>query len=198
MHDPMSSRLIAEALNHLRGELHPAILNHSVRVHLIASHLGAESLDADDQLALAVASLFHDSGTAEIYNGDLRFEVEGANAAVRFLHASGYERLATTVWQAIALHTSPGIAEHMQPVIRYTRLGVLEDFGHGIVEVPDRSELDMALAKYDRLDIEEVLGRAVVSQALRNPAKAPTASWPGQLLAAHVADPDRPGINPAF
>ena len=190
---------MAQALLHLRGVLHPAILNHSIRTSLIATHLGGGALTEDEQDDLTIACLFHDSGTAEMYNGDRRFEVEGAAAAVNFLDAIGWAPArCAVVWRAIALHTSAGIAEHGEELVRLTRLAVLEDFGSGTVEIPDRAALAEGLRAYERLDIEEVLGRTVVAQALENPRKAPRASWPGQLLAAHLANPDRTGINAAF
>ena len=43
----------------------------------------------------------------------LRFEVDGANAARDFLRKYGVpESSVEMVWDAIALHTTPGIPEH--------------------------------------------------------------------------------------
>ena len=58
-----------------------------------------------------------------------------------------------------------------------------------------RAEVENVLP---RLDIEKVLGDAVVSQAVAKPAKAPKASWPWCLLVAHEANPSHKGVNPAF
>jgi hypothetical protein len=57
-----------------------------------------------------------------------RFEVDGANAARDFLrhHGIGEEDIAT-VWTAIALHTTPGIPQHMHPVVALVTTGVEMD-----------------------------------------------------------------------
>jgi hypothetical protein len=53
-------------------------------------------------------------------------------------------------------------------------------------------------SRLHRLDIEKVLGDAVVDQALRNPNKAPAASWPNNLYKSHMEDSGWNGINRAF
>ncbi|MFJ9043448.1 HD domain-containing protein [Streptomyces sp. NPDC102347] len=186
---------------YVRAILHPAILNHSVRVWLLADHLGRQQgLEGEEREALAVACLFHDAGTAAAHDGPQRFEVEGADAASTFLTDHGWpEPLVRQVWEAVALHTSPGIAERMGTLPRLVRLAVLADFGRtGLIGSGDRETLARALARIPRLDIETALGDAVVAQALRFPDKAPPSSWPGGLLAAHRAHPDGTGVNPAF
>ncbi|MFI8203505.1 HD domain-containing protein [Streptomyces sp. NPDC085937] len=186
---------------YVRDILHPAILNHSVRVWLLADHLGRQQgLEGEEREALAVACLFHDTGTAAAHDGPQRFEVEGADAASTFLTDQGWpEPLVRQVWEAVALHTSPGIAERMGTLPRLVRLAVLADFGRtDLIEAGDRETLARALDRIPRLDIETALGDAVVAQALRSPDKAPPSSWPGGLLAAHRAHPDSTGVNPAF
>ncbi|MEW2511146.1 HD domain-containing protein [Streptomyces sp. NPDC046870] len=187
------------AYEHVRELLHPAILAHSIRVWLIAdSAVGRQSaLAAQEREALAVACLFHDAGTSSVYDGPQRFEVEGADAAAGFLAKRDVDPdLRRQVWEAIALHTSPGIAERMGPLTRFVRLGVMADFGSSTGVVPE--DLRAALEQFPRADIEIVLGDAVVAQAVRRPRKAPAASWPGALLAAHFADPSHRGVNKAF
>jgi hypothetical protein len=65
-----------------------------------------------------------------------------------------------------------------------TRLGVLADFGAPVGG--SGAERMAAEARYPRLEIERELTGAVVAQALREPAKAPAASWPHGLLRAHL------------
>jgi hypothetical protein len=187
------------AYEHVRDVLHPAILAHSIRVWLIADHAAGSlsPLSPEQREALAVACLFHDAGTATIYDGTQRFEVEGADAASGFLTERGIEpELRRQVWEAVALHTSPGIAERMSPLTRFVRLGVTADFGSGTGVIPQ--DLRAALREFPRADIEVVLGDAVVTQAVGRPSKAPASSWPGGLLAAHLADPEHTGVNEAF
>ncbi|MFF1847709.1 HD domain-containing protein [Streptomyces sp. NBC_01550] len=189
------------AYAHVRSLLVPAILNHSVRVWLLADHLARrEGIDAPERESLAVACLFHDVGTAHQHDGPQRFEVEGADAASAFLSRHRWPApLIKGVWEAIALHTSPGIAERMGRLPRLVRVGVRADFGATeLIGTDDEDRLASALALFPRLNIESVLGEAVVAQALRCPGKAPSSSWPGGLLAAHLANPEHSGVNPAF
>ncbi|GGK20428.1 phosphohydrolase [Streptomyces camponoticapitis] len=188
------------AYAHVESVLRPAIVNHSVRVWLVADHLGRrQGLEEREREALAVACLFHDAGTADAYDGPQRFEVEGADAASDFLSTYGWpEPLVQQVWEAIALHTSPGIAERMGTLPRLVRLGVLADFGATDLSGADDRQLSASLARFPRMGIEAVLGDAVVEQGLRCPGKAPKSSWPGGLLAARLADPGHTGVSPAF
>lgn len=109
-------------------------------------------------------------------------------------------------WLAISLHSSGGIAERMSGMVRAVRLAVRADFG--TYPVPDLGGLGPGLASADgwdmlerelpRLDIEKDLGDAVVRQCLHRPEKAPSSSWPGNLLRAKREEPDWDGVNKAF
>jgi len=185
--------------------LHPAILNHSIRVYLYSLDLAQKQkstyADSPGIPLLFVACMFHDIGTSTSFDGPHRFEVEGADAAVS--HLSKYnisESSAHQVWQAIALHTSPHIAERIGELPRLVRAGVLRDFGR--VAFGEQKEVDGKEQKlealYPRLEPEKILGDLVVEQAVRNPGKAPMASWPGVLLQAKRANPDWEGVNKGF
>jgi hypothetical protein len=180
------SELVITAEETMRAALHPSIFNHTMRVLHLARHLPQH---APDQEALAVAVLFHDSGTIDENNGEQRFEVEGADAAARFLEGWEWtpERI-RPVWEAIALHTSAGIAERFGPLAQLVRAAVLIDLGRTEMPIASAS-LDAQLARYARLDIDRVLPAAVVAQALERGAatKAPPFTWPGALVAEHLA-----------
>jgi hypothetical protein len=61
-------------------------------------------------------------------SADERFEVDGANAARDFLRNHGIaQQDIETVWTAIALHTTPGIPQHMQAVVALVTAGVEMD-----------------------------------------------------------------------
>ncbi|MGA5134119.1 HD domain-containing protein [Streptomyces olivoreticuli] len=168
---------------------HPSIANHSIRTYLWALREAARremtpTADFDADL-LYYACLLHDLGTADAHDGPLRFEVEGADAAGAFLAGRGLSpEQIDVVWEAIALHTSPHIAERRGPVTMLTRLGVLSDFQD---PEPDDKAVKAAIEeRYPRLNIEAELADAVVSQALRRRGKAPDFSWPGGLLRTHL------------
>ncbi|WP_210603426.1 MULTISPECIES: HD domain-containing protein [Brevibacterium] len=174
------------------------MFNHSLRTYLYARHLAAVDDQDFSEDALFAACLFHDAGTVEDFNGDQRFEIEGADAAARFLDVEGWTPAEIEpVWEAIALHTSAGIAERFGTLPRYLRLGVRVDFGdHDLLGAPD--VLADAEAAFARLDIERILSELVVAQATVRSQKAPPATWPGELLRAHLADPDSDLPNRAF
>lgn len=185
--DPIAVQALELATTHE----HPAVLNHSVRTYLHATATAARSnIDYSADL-LFLACILHDIGATDAYDGAKRFEVDGADGAAAFLTEQGMGAAdVDQVWEAIALHTSPHIAERRGPVTMLTRLGVLADFGAGSTGGTDRATIEQ---RYPRLDIERVLAGAVVAQALRNPDKAPASSWPGGLLRAH-----REGSGSAF
>ncbi|MEY9996121.1 hypothetical protein ABIE67_008153 [Streptomyces sp. V4I8] len=177
----------------------PAIVNHSIRTYLWAVLAGerrgmAPGTDYDDDLLFYACSL-HDLGTSDAHDGPLRFEVEGADAAAELLTAEGLDAARVDlVWEAIALHTSPHIAERRGPLTLLTRLGVLTDFGQETIDDPAvREEVERL---HPRMGIEQELTDAVVAQAVRRPEKAPLHSWPGGLLRAHLDAASHPAAQP--
>ena len=87
-----------------------------------------KGLSYDPEL-LYIGAMFHDMGLVPPYSSpDLRFEVDGANAARDFLRAYGIgDADVEQVWDAIALHTTPGIPEHKKPVVALVTAGVEMD-----------------------------------------------------------------------
>ncbi|MFA6083577.1 HD domain-containing protein [Mucilaginibacter sp.] len=110
------------------------IYNHSLRVFLFASLNGQRNKAQYDPELLYVSSIFHDLGLTKHYSSpDLRFEVDGANAARDFLKGHGLPKESIQlVWDTIALHTTIGIAEHKEPEVALMYSGVgLDVMGEG-------------------------------------------------------------------
>jgi HD domain len=123
------SKLAREATELVRGTESPLLFNHSIRVYYFAALAGKKrGLKFDTEL-LYIAAIFHDMGLTPRYSSKTdRFEVDGANAARGFLsqhHIS--QRELDTVWTAIALHTTPGIPQYMDPVVALLTNGVEMD-----------------------------------------------------------------------
>ncbi|MFC9225116.1 hypothetical protein ACFT8W_31075 [Streptomyces hygroscopicus] len=104
---------------------------------------------------------------------------------------------ADEVWQAIALHTSPGIAERRGTLCVLVREGVGLDFGgplgaHHIEAVTDE-QADALHHAYPRLEMARSLTDAIVAQAAKDPRNAPRYSIPGEFLRERgdSAKPDR-------
>ncbi|KAB8228963.1 uncharacterized protein BDW43DRAFT_289875 [Aspergillus alliaceus] len=185
-----------------RSHLPPPILNHSVRVFLLADWVAqreqSEWASADRRSLLCVACILHDIGCAREFDGPQRFEVEGADAAADYLRQHKTpDADVREIWQAIALHTSPGIAERISSLARLVRQAVLTDFGKELDKERHGARCT-AEELFPRLGIEKLLGDTVVDQALRQPEKAPAASWPGILLRAKREFPEWDGVNKAF
>jgi hypothetical protein len=166
-----------------------------------------QSSDSEVDLSLLfAASMFHDMGTCAAHDHDQRFEVCGADAAVDYMQVHGKSDHSSQrkVWEAIALHTSPGIAERMGPLTRTVRMAVKADFGNELY----RSFLDEGLVKstealLPRGEIEKVLGDCIAGQAERREgeerkAKAPAVSWPWNLLRCRLEEPEWKGVNKGF
>src|SRR5438128_8042169 len=122
-------KLASEITQLVRDTETPLLFHHSSRVY----HWGAlagkrRGLSFDPELLYAGA-MFHDLGLTEQHgSGDERFEVDGANAARDFLRSHGIaQQDVDTVWTAIALHTTPGIPQHMHLVVALVTAGVEMD-----------------------------------------------------------------------
>jgi UTP:GlnB (protein PII) uridylyltransferase len=76
-----------------------------------------DGLKCDREL-LYLGAIMHDLGLTERFDAEQRFEVNGADAARAFVLEHGLsDEKAEIVWDAIALHTSIGIAVRKQPEI---------------------------------------------------------------------------------
>ena len=130
------------------------IYNHSLRVFLFASLNGQRNALHYDPELLYVSSVFHDLGLVKRYSSqDLRFEVDGANAARDFLKSHGLPKESLRlVWDTIALHTSIGIAEHKEAEVALMYSGVgLDVMGEGYENLSDtnREEIIQAFPRND-------------------------------------------------
>lgn len=120
------------------------LFQHSRRVFLWGALMGRrQGLRFDPQLLYA-AAMFHDIGiTPQFHGSSLRFEVDGANAAREFLRSRAIPSdEIEKVWLAIALHTTPGIPEHMHPEIALVQAGAgLDMTGRGYEDLtPEERE----------------------------------------------------------
>ncbi|MFJ4655780.1 HD domain-containing protein [Nocardia sp. NPDC088792] len=168
-----------------------AVFNHSVRSYLfarlVARRLGLSAGgDYDDDLLFSACAM-HDLGVAADGPHSQRFEVEGADRAAEFLTARGISAAdADQVWQAIALHTSSGIAQRRGALCVLVHEGVTFDFGGSMgadhLGALTDAQAEAVHAVYPRLDMARSLTDAIVAQAVKNPKNAPRYSFPGEVL----------------
>jgi len=123
------SQMAREATELVRDTESALLFNHSRRVFLFGALTGERRKLAYDAELLYIGAMFHDMGLQPPYSSATeRFEVDGANAARDFLLRKGIaEPEVEQVWDAIALHTTPGIPQHKKPVVALVTAGVEMD-----------------------------------------------------------------------
>ncbi|OCB30887.1 diguanylate cyclase [Mycobacterium malmoense] len=123
------SSLAREATEFIRDVEDDLLFNHSRRVFLFGALQGVRRGLRPDLELLYVGAMFHDIGLTERYRSStIRFEVDGANTAREFLTARGVDKAAADkVWLGIALHTTPGVPEFLDPEVALLQAGVEVD-----------------------------------------------------------------------
>jgi len=160
------------------------LCNHCVRTYVFGT-LAVRSIGRsiiDEEIAYC-AALLHDLGLVPAHARANRFEVDGADAAREFClkHQVAPDR-AERVWEAIALHTSAGIASRMATEIALIHLGAGLDFlGLGIDQVPPQL-LEEILTRYPRLNFKSAFRDLLIliEHCRRNPA-AQILAWTDEI-----------------
>lgn len=132
--------LVRDVTQYIRDAENDLLFHHSRRVFLFGALQGQRRGLQPDLELLYAGAMFHDLGLTEPYrsNSALRFEVDGAHAARDFLLQRGIdEAAARKVWLGIALHTTPGVPEFLDPEIALVTAGVETDvLGIGRDQLP--------------------------------------------------------------
>lgn len=123
------SPLARDATAFIRDCESDLLFHHSSRVYYWGALAGQQRGLKVDRELFYVGCMFHDIGlTHDHCSCDKRFEVDGADAAQRFLQSYGIAQSdIDKVWTAIALHTTPGIPQFMAPEIALLTAGVEMD-----------------------------------------------------------------------
>ena len=121
--------LVRDVTAFIREAEDDLLFDHSRRVFLFGALQGRRRGLKPDLELLYGGAMFHDIGLTRRYRTSmLRFEVDGANAARDFLLERGVdEAAARNVWLSIALHTTPGVPEFLDPEIALVTAGVETD-----------------------------------------------------------------------
>jgi len=123
------SKMAREATQLVRDIESDLLFHHSTRVFLFGALTGERKQLKYNPELLYVGAMFHDMGLMDAYSSKhARFEVDGANAARDFLAGYGVaEHDIEQVWDAIALHTTPGIPQYKKSVVALVTAGVEMD-----------------------------------------------------------------------
>ena len=136
-------------------DIEPDLLyHHSLRVFVFGSLQGRRRGLVYDPELLYIGAMFHDVGLVEGHrSAHNRFEVDGANAARDFLAERGVPvDTVRVVWDAIALHTTPGIPEHKEAEVALVTAGVELDvlgIGYDALTDGERAQVLDALPRVD-------------------------------------------------
>ena len=177
------------ALDFVRASESEAIANHSIRSWLfaerLAQHRGLRAGGDYDGDALFYATVLHDLGLSPTgQQRPDRFEVAGADIAAEFLDSHGVQAdTIETVWEAIALHASTGIASRRGIVCQLCEGGIMLDFGRDSEFLSDQDGAAVH-AEYPRLGLGTALTSEIVDQADQQPSKAPPGSLGDYLFRA--------------
>src|SRR6478672_9647250 len=170
----------------VRSSASEPIADHSIRsflfARLLAEHEGCLNDAAYDEELLFAATVMHDLGLGRHARAEARFEVEGADLAVAVLREQGVaEADVDRVWEAIALHSSHGLAERRGLLTYLTYKGVFVDAGPLADAVADGLREEV-LNTYPKLAARRYLAEAIIEHANRSPAAAPPGSLAAYLL----------------
>ena len=159
------SKLTREATGLLRELSTTLLFNHSHRVFFWASEQGRRAGYTFDAELLFICAAFHDLGLLQKFSSKTdRFEVDSANAVRQFLeHHQVPETRIQTAWDAIALHTTPGIAAYKPVEVELLYNGVgLDVLGIGYQEFPEDVRRQV-VAEYPRVDFKQSIARAFLN-----------------------------------
>ena len=165
------TRLAVETMELVREVSSPALLNHVVRTYIFGTQVGRTLGLRFDAEVVYVAALMHDLGLTPRYMGPGRFEVDGADAAARFLteHGVAADKVAL-VWDAIALHSSQGIAERKQPEVALVHFGAAVDVEGSRLDHIPLEVVHQTLATYPRLGFKKAFLAAIADVLRQKPA----------------------------
>ena len=178
--------LVDASLALVRATESRPIVNHSIRTflfaRLLAEHEGCLNDAEYDEELLFAATVMHDLGLGEHARGQARFEVEGADLAAAVLREHGVaEADVERVWEAIALHSSHGLAERRGLLTYLTYKGVFIDAGRLTGVVADGLRKDV-LDAYPKPAARGYIADAIIAHANRSSAAAPPGSLAAYLL----------------
>ena len=178
--------LVDTSLDLVRSTESRSIADHSIRsflfARLFAEHEGALNDAAYDEQLLFAATVMHDLGLGEHARGHARFEVEGADLAAGMLRKHGVgEADVDRVWEAIALHSSHGLAERRGLLTYLTYKGVFIDAGRITDALADHLR-QQVLNAYPKPSDGPYIRDAIIAHGRRSPSAAPPGSLAAHLL----------------
>jgi hypothetical protein len=158
------------AMELARDHSPPFLFNHVMRTFAFGRAMGALRGAKYDEEMLFLGSALHDLGLVEEFIREDRFELDGADAAADFLSRQGYsDKKIAIIWDAIALHTTPGIPQRKQPEIALVQVGAGIDVGAIPLALITPESVETILAEYPRLGFKKAMLAAMGAVVRRKP-----------------------------
>ena len=162
---------ISRAIEFARERTEPYLFNHAIRSWLFAATLAQLNRTAHDGEVLAVTTILHDIGLSESFDGPLRFEVEGANAARTFARNAGFdERRVQLIWDGVALNSTPSISLYKETEVALCTGGIGLDWGGFGYEAIPEAQVALIVEAFPRLEMKQRFTRAVCRIVETRPA----------------------------
>jgi len=162
--------LVARSMEEARAVSEPYLFNHAVRSWLFSVQLAEVQGLRYDEEVVAVASLLHDLGLTRKYQGERRFEVEGADAARTLAKASGIgDRRAQLVWYSVALNATLSISPYAEPEVGICTAGAGVDYAGFLYDRIPKGSAARILAEFPRLEMKALLRDCLCAIARAKP-----------------------------
>jgi hypothetical protein len=165
------SPIVKEATALVRELSDDMVLNHCHRTYAFGCIIAHQDRVKFDREVFYLGSIMHDLGVTEKYaNEPGSFEWVGAKAAHEFCTHREYDiDKAALVHDAVALHSSVGIAHKRDPEIALVHFGAGVDvLGLRFEEIP-KDALAVTLESYPRLDFKRAFSALLQHQADTKP-----------------------------
>lgn len=168
----VDSQIARQATELGRRVYPPHLFNHALRTFVFGALIGrAGGLKFDDEI-LYVACLLHDLGLTQQFQGELPFEIQGAEAARHFLDEQNYPKeKAALVWDGIAMHASL-IGHFKASEIRLVGEGAGADVAGPEPSEISRAQTDEVLKSFPRLQFKTAFLKTCADVVRKYPGSA--------------------------
>jgi len=164
------TQLVARAMEEARTVSEPYLFNHAVRSWLFAVQIADLKGTRYDEEVVAVVSLLHDLGLTSRYQGERRFEVEGADAARSLAKDAGVdERRAQLIWYGVALNATLSLSPYAEREVGICTVGAGIDYAGFLSEQIPKGIMASILAAFPRLRMKRQLKDCLCSIARARP-----------------------------
>ena len=168
----VDSEIARAATDLSRSVSPPYLFNHAARTFLFGSLVGRALGQKFDAELLYLACILHDLGLTERFEGNLPFEIQGAEAAKRFLQEQAYaQERSAIVWDGIAMHASR-IGQFKQPEIALVGEGAGADVLGPDLSVIKKNEVDEILKAFPRLKFKDAFVKTCADVVRKHPGAA--------------------------